>query len=154
MAYNSETTDILNDLIKINNDRIEGYEKAIKDSQTDTVYDELFNRMIQQSRIIRQELSSEIRRMGGESETDSTTNSGKIYRAWMDVKSAFTGKSEKSALELCEFGEDAAQKAYEEALSSEDIPIETRELLLRQKNELKESHDIIKAERDMYKEIS
>jgi uncharacterized protein (TIGR02284 family) len=154
MAYNSETTDVLNDLIKINNDRIEGYEKAIKDSQTDTVYDELFNRMIQQSSIIRQELSNEIRRMGGESETDGTTNSGKIYRAWMDVKSAFTGKSEKSALELCEFGEDAAQKAYEEALSSEDIPIETRELLLRQKNELKESHDIIKAERDMYKEIS
>ena len=154
MAYNSETTDILNDLIKINNDRIEGYEKAIKDSQTDTVYDELFNRMIQQSSIIRQELSNEIRRMGGESETDGTTNSGKIYRAWMDVKSAFMGKSEKSALELCEFGEDAAQKAYEEALSSEDIPIETRELLLRQKNELKESHDIIKAERDMYKEIS
>jgi uncharacterized protein (TIGR02284 family) len=154
MAYNSETTDVLNDLIKINNERIEGYEKAIKDSQTDTVYDELFNRMIQQSSIIRQELSNEIRRMGGESETDGTTNSGKIYRAWMDVKSAFTGKSEKSALELCEFGEDAAQKAYEEALSSEDIPIETRELLLRQKNELKESHDIIKAERDMYKEIS
>ena len=154
MAYNSETTDVLNDLIKINNDRIEGYEKAIKDSQTDTVYDELFNRMIQQSSIIRQELSNEIRRMGGESETDGTTNSGKIYRAWMDVKSAFTGKSEKSALELCEFGEDATQKAYEEALSSEDIPIETRELLLRQKNELKESHDIIKAERDMYKEIS
>jgi uncharacterized protein (TIGR02284 family) len=92
--------------------------------------------------------------MGGESETDSTTNSGKIYRTWMDVKSAFTGKSEKSALELCEFGEDAAQKAYEEALSSEDISNETRELLSRQKNELKESHDIIKAERDMYKEIS
>lgn len=154
MAYNSETTDVLNDLIKINNDRIEGYEKAIKDSQPDTNYDELFNRMIQQSSIIRQELSNEIRRLGGESETDGTTNSGKIYRTWMDVKSAFTGKSEKSALELCEFGEDAAQKAYEEALSSEDISNETRELLLRQKNELKESHDIIKAERDMYKEIS
>jgi uncharacterized protein (TIGR02284 family) len=154
MAYNSETTDVLNDLIKINNDRIEGYEKAIKDSQPDTNYDELFNRMIQQSRIIRQELSNEIRRMDGESETDGTTNSGKIYRTWMDVKSAFTGKSEKSALELCEFGEDAAQKAYEEALSSEDISNETRELLSRQKNELKESHDIIKAERDMYKEIS
>ena len=154
MAYNSETTDVLNDLIKINNDRIEGYEKAIKDSQPDTNYDELFNRMIQQSSIIRQELSNEIRRMGGESATDGTTNSGKIYRTWMDVKSAFTGKSEKSALELCEFGEDAAQKAYEEALSSEDISNETRELLSRQKNELKESHDIIKAERDMYKEIS
>jgi uncharacterized protein (TIGR02284 family) len=154
MAYNSETTDVLNDLIKINNDRIEGYEKAIKDSKTGTVYDELFNRMIQQSSIIRQELSNEIRRLGGESEMDGTTNSGKIYRTWMDVKSAFTGKSEKSTLELCEFGEDAAQKAYEEALSSEDISNETRELLSSQKNELKESHDIIKAERDMYKEIS
>lgn len=154
MAYNNETADVLNDLIKINNDRIEGYEKAIKDSQPNTNYDELFNRMIQQSSVIRQELLNELMRIGGESETDSTTNSGKIYRAWMDVKSAFTGKSEKSALELCEFGEDAAQKAYKEALSSEDISSETRELLLRQKAELKESHDIIKAERDMYKVTS
>ncbi|MEO5649496.1 MAG: PA2169 family four-helix-bundle protein [Ginsengibacter sp.] len=151
MAYNEKTIDILNDLVKINNDRIEGYEKAIKNSIHDSHYDELFNSMIQQSNDIRQELSREIQRIGGEPEIDSTTNSGKIYRTWMDVKAAFTGNSEKSVLELCEFGEDAAQKAYKEALSaSEDIPEEIRELLLRQKNELKESHDMIKEERDRH----
>ena len=36
---------------------------------------------------------------------------GKIYSAWMDVKSAFTCKNRVSILASCEFGEDQAQKA-------------------------------------------
>lgn len=152
MQDNEKVADILNDLIKINNDRIEGYEKAIKDSKGNFNYDTLFNQMIEQSRTIRQELISELRTTGGELETNETTNSGKIYRAWMDVKTAFTGKSEASVLELCEFGEDAAQKAYKEALSdAEDMSADTRQLLMRQKDELKMSHDLIKRERDAQK---
>ena len=70
----------------------------------------------------------------------------------MDVKSAFTGKSDKSALELCEYGEDAAQKAYNEALTADaNLPESVRSLLISQKNELKESHDTIKRQRDMQK---
>ena len=33
MNYNDEVTDTLNDLIQINNDRIEGYEKALEDTE-------------------------------------------------------------------------------------------------------------------------
>ena len=45
--------------------------------------------------------------------------SGKIYRTWMDVKAAFARKERLSVLEACEFGEDAAQRAYEAALASD-----------------------------------
>jgi uncharacterized protein (TIGR02284 family) len=69
----------------------------------------------------------------------------------MDMKSAFAGKSDKSALELCEFGEDAAQKAYASALDSDDLSEDTRSLVQFQKTQLKESHDLIKAQRDMEK---
>ena len=153
---NDGLIDVLNDLIQINNDRIEGYEKAIEDTRSgDSDYESLFNQMIQQSSGYKQELINEVRRIGGDPEWNSTTNSGKIYRMWMDVKSAFTGKTDQSALELCEYGEDAAQKAYNEALNSSDIILDdTRELIRRQKSQLKESHDIIKARRDMEKVIS
>jgi len=72
----------------------------------------------------------------------------------MDIKSTFTGKSETSVLELCEFGEDAAQKAYEEALKSDaEMPPVIRELLVNQKEQLRRSHDIIKNQRDLHASI-
>lgn len=156
MENNEKVVDILEDLIKINNDRIEGYEKAIEDGKSDdsnfgSDYELLFNQMIQQSTDIRQELINEVRRLGGEADWEGTTNSGKIYRVWMDIKSSLSGKKDLTTLELCEYGEDAAQKAYEEALDSdEDMPLETMELISSQKADLKESHDLIKRQRDMH----
>lgn len=152
METNQTAIDALNDLIRINNDRIEGYEKAIKDSGDDKSNESLFNRMIDQSNSLRQQLMTEVMNIGGEAEKSETTNSGKIYRVWMDIKSAVAGKSELSVLELCEYGEDAAQKAYKEALAEADkMTDSTRELIVRQKAELKESHDLVKAKRDMHK---
>ena len=152
MENNEKVIDVLNDLVQINNDRIRGYEKAIEDTKSeDSEYDTLFEEMINQSNQYKHELIREINVLGGDADKNSTTNSGKIYRAWMDVKSAFQGKTEKSALELCEFGEDAAQKAYADALSTDDLPASTRQLLLSEKSKLKESHDIIKRNRDLQK---
>ncbi|MEO8721092.1 MAG: PA2169 family four-helix-bundle protein [Ginsengibacter sp.] len=152
MENNENAIDALNDLVQINNDRIKGYKKAIEDTQEeDQDYDSLFENMIEQSIEYKHELIEEINQLGGEADEDETTNSGKVYRAWMDVKSAFQGHSKKSALELCEFGEDAAQKAYEDALSTDDLPISSRQLLTSQKSKLKESHDIIKQQRDLQK---
>ena len=152
MENNENTIDVLNDLVKINNDRITGYEKAIEDSKSDTHdYHSLFNEMIQQSKRYKDQLINEITALGGKADYDSTTNSGKIYRGWMDVKSTFQGNTDKSALELSEFGEDAAQKAYKEALSEDDLPQSVRQMLENQKMQLKQSHDTIKMERDKQK---
>ena len=150
MKDNQKAIDALNDLIKINNDRIEGYEKAIKESASDVNNDSLFDRMIKQSTTIRRELMDELMRIGGESVKGETTNSGKLYRMWMDVKSTFEWDSKTSVLELCEFGEEAAQNSYKESLASADEMADgTRELIMAQKKRLKESHDLIKTKRDM-----
>ena len=150
MENNEKVIDVLNDLVQINNDRIRGYEKAIEDSKNEDMdLESLFNQMISQSAQNKRQLINEINSLGGNADKGSTTNSGKIYRAWMDVKSAFQGHSQKSALELCEFGEDAAQKAYKDALSTDNLPPSTRQLLLTQKGQLNESHDIIKRKRDL-----
>jgi len=148
METNENAIDVLNDLLEINNDRIVGYERAIEETEMeDSDLKSIFAQMATESRQYKQELTAEILKLGGKTET-GTTASGKIYRAWMDVKATFTGNSRKSVLENCEFGEDAAQKAYRTALGDDDFPSTSRELVMRQQQALKISHDKIKMLRD------
>lgn len=144
-TVNPET---LNDLVQINNDRVAGYEKAIEELQAeDSDLKSLFIRMIRESHRYKQELASAIQGTGTELET-GTTASGKIYRAWMDVKAVFTGHDRKTILNNCEAGEDAAQRAYKSALDEEGLSAANRELISNQKAELRKSHDEIKSLRD------
>ncbi|MCW3108895.1 MAG: NAD-dependent aldehyde dehydrogenase [Segetibacter sp.] len=154
MESTQKTIEILNDLIEINNDRITGYERAIEElSQKDADMKIIFATMIDQSREARNALGKEVQVLGADMET-GTTNSGKIYRAWMDVKAVFTGHDRKTVLNNCEFGEDAAQKAYDAALLFEELPAYLREMVSKQKHILKSSHDEIKALRDQEKSSS
>lgn len=140
--------EILNDLIEINNDRVVGYQKAIDElKDEDADLKSVFVEMIGQSHKHKAALAQEIQVLGGDAET-GTTNSGKIYRAWMDVKAIFTGHDRHTVLNNCEFGEDAAQKAYKMALESEDLSADLRSTITAQKADLRTSHDKIKAMRD------
>lgn len=150
MATYEKATEVLNDLVKINNDRVEGYEKAIIQTN-DADLKALFTQMADESRKYVMELNQQLSSWGEDIQTE-TTASGKIYRTWMDVKRTFTGNDRHAILASCEYGEDAAQRAYQEALSTEDpLPNELRELITRQKASLKRSHDIIKQQRDLEK---
>ena len=155
MSINEKLTEVLNDLIRINNDRTTGYEKASEEAKSiDVDLQATFNKMANHSRKYAAELTNEVKRLGGEPST-GTTNSGKIFRAWMDVKATFTGKDRQAILESCEFGEDAAQKAYRDALASDaEISAETRQLITDQQASLKTSHDIIKKYRDAQKAVN
>jgi len=151
MEQNKELIEVLNDLIRINNDRTAGYTRAAEDTKiVDVDLRTIFERMADESRQYAIELTSQVGRLGGEPAT-GTTASGKIYRAWMNVKDMFTGKDRHSLLASCEYGEDAAQRAYEDALAS-DAPLSTdiRQLITSQKASLRNSHDMIKRYRDMH----
>src|SRR6202000_2030356 len=108
METREELNDVLNDLVKINNDRIVGYEKAINEAgENDLSFKGLFEDMIAESRQYKEELSAEITRNGGEIEDDTTT-SGKIYQSWMDVKNTFTDIDKETVLDSCHFIEHSA----------------------------------------------
>lgn len=149
MNINEKTAEVLNDLVRINNDRIEGYTKAENETKAgDADLQSLFRQMAAESRSYVNDLSKYISATGNNI-TDDTTVRGKIYRAWMDVKATFSGKDRKAILASCEYGEDAAQKAYDAALSSDaELPTEVRQLIMDQKQSLKKSHDQVKALRD------
>ena len=109
MQNTKETIEVLNDLIQINNDRITGYEKAIRETKAeDEDLKILFATMIAESHRNKIALATEVQTMGAEVE-NGTTTSGKIYRAWMDVKAVFTGHDRHTVLANCEAGEDAAK---------------------------------------------
>lgn len=148
MENNTVNTEVLNDLIQINNDRVTGYEKALEElSAEDSDLKSQFAEMIRQSNQHKSDLIREVQVLGAEVETGTTT-SGKIYRTWMDVKAMFTGHDRQTVLNNCEFGEDAAQKAYKMALETEGLSANLRSLITDQKTALRASHDKIKALRD------
>ncbi len=148
METNERIAETINDLVEINNDRIVGYEKAAKETKTeDADLCTLFNDMADESRQYLNELK-EVVRQAGEEPAKDTTQRGKIYRVWMDMKAAITGHNRKSILDSCEYGEDAAQRAYDRALEDDDLTGQVRNLVTEQKSKLRTSHDRIKRLRD------
>lgn len=153
MGNEKEVIDILNDLMRINSDRAEGYRKAageIKETSNTDIRSLLYQ-MSEESEIYVKDLADAIARLGCGPAGD-TALSGRIYRVWMDVKSAFTGSSVLSVLEFCEAGDYAALRAYREALDEDiDWPEDIYNIVSSQRLLLKVSHDRIKLYRDEYK---
>jgi len=150
MDTNEKLVSELNKLIEINNDRVDGYETAAKETE-DASLKSLFGDFASDSRGFREALSKEVMKLGGTAET-GTSVSGKFYRAWMDVKAAITAKNRKQIVASCEFGEDVAKDSYSDALKS-DTPwtSETRKLVESQRDKIVAAHDRIKELRDTVK---
>src|ERR1700722_18841414 len=147
MEKNGETIEVLNDLIQISNDRIVDYERAIRHTRTeDTDLKILYASMIAEGHRMKIALATEVQALGAEIE-QGTTASGKIYRAWMDVKALFAGDERQTVLTNCESGEQAVQRAYRMALNH-DLPSYIRELLTRQQEALYASMGEIRSMRD------
>ncbi|MGN8070170.1 ferritin-like domain-containing protein [Mucilaginibacter sp. 22184] len=149
METTEKTTDILNDLIEINNDRAAGFEKAAADLNDENIdLKATFDQLAQQSRTNVTELAAAVGRNNGAPET-GTSVSGSLHRAWIDVKALFGGSDRKSILEECERGEDAIKKAYRDALTETELEPEARQLIQTQGQSINASHDTIKGLRDM-----
>ena len=143
-----KTINVLNNLVEINNDRIEGYEKAANETEESDLKS-LFMQFIDTSEHCRSELSSEIIRLGS-NPTEGTKVSGKFFRVWMDVKAALVGHNRKDILDSCKFGEDNAVKTYEEVLNNDLIYLtpEQQKMINAQYELIKANHHEIKTMSD------
>ena len=153
MKKREKVIEILNDLIRIHNDRIEGYEKESHEAQlADADIRSAFYRMATESRAFVNELHAEVLRLGGAPVT-KTTISGKIYLYWLDLQanftSGYTGNDIYGLMSACDAGEAAVQKAYVEALSAgDDLPDNIQLLLERQQFNLRSDREEIQQLRD------
>jgi len=143
-----KTSKQVSDLIIINNDRYEGYKTAAEETK-DADLKAIFAKYSKQSKKFSEELQALIPDTKYSPEPGETKNSGKLYRVFMNVKSAIQGKDRKGVLSSCEFGEDTANQTYDEALENqEEFEKNIIEVIRRQKGELQQAHDKIKAMRD------
>ncbi len=142
---NEKTIEVLNTLITINNDRIEGYETASKETDEQDLKT-LFAKFSSTSQKCNQELISEVNKLGG-TPSEATRMSGKFFRVWMDVKSALTGKNRKVILGSCEYGEDVAKDTYKKALENdlENLNADQQSMIKAQHTLLVTDHDKVKS---------
>ena len=142
-----KTIAALNNLIQINNDRIEGYKTASEETEEfdlKTFFTQLKSTSIQ----INTELRAEVLRLGG-IPTNETKTTGMFFRVWMDVKAALTGKNRTLILESCEYGEDVAKAIYQDILSNQ-----AENLTYEQQSMIKEQHAALVADHDKVKAMS
>ena len=148
---NEKTIAVLNTLITINNDRIEGYEIAAEEAEEQDLKT-LFAHFSSTSKACKQELTNEVSKLGGTA-AEGTLTAGKLHRVWMDVKAAITGKDRKAILNSCEYGEEFAKDTYEKALKNdaENLSAEQQTMIKAQHTLLNADHDKIKSMRDLQK---
>ena len=148
METTQKTTELINDLIEINNDRVAGFEKVLADI-TDENADvkQLFQEYASQSREFSQQLTAIVAANAEEVETGNSV-SGTLHRAWIDVKALFGGSDRKSILAEAERGEDAIKKAYQTTLADGELSADAYQTVSAQATEINAAHDRIKALRD------
>jgi uncharacterized protein (TIGR02284 family) len=97
----------------------------------------------------RDELERMLHEEGDRNAKQSGSMSGTLRRTWGDLK-AHLGGGDHTLLETAEAGEDAAKKAYKEALDK-NLPSPITRLLTSQYAHIASSHDYVKAARDRHK---
>ena len=140
-----KTSVVLNDLIKINNERIICYQQVMDHAANlDSDLKRLFKDIITESYELKDQLISKIKEYNGDT-NDSIGISGLIHKAWLDLRVTFTGNTRNAIMNFCEYNEEVAQHAYKAALNvSAEMNNNIYELIEQQQIALKRTYSSIK----------
>lgn len=142
MLDTDEIRSILNDLVQTCKDGEQGFRDAA-DAVTNTQIRSAFQEFARQRADFAAELQREVSKLGGTPEKSGSV-SGALHRGWMNLKSAITGKDTAAIVAEAERGEDAAVKAYQDALKK-DLPRDLRDSIQRQYNSVQSAHDRVRS---------
>lgn len=143
----TELINVLNDLIRINIERVGELKKRINDLGNNYEYVPLFKRLINQSYQFMEQLVREVNKKGGAAINKISSNSGMVYNSWKELKNWLQQKKDLSILEVVQFDTKAALKVYKEALFAvANIPADTLDLIATQRAQLREGCEKIEAE--------
>lgn len=146
---NKESIDLLNDLIETSKDGQKGFETSAEDLKNPQLKTYFQTRAADCATAVR-ELQAEVRALGGDPEQSSSV-AGTLHRAWVDLKSLVTGKSDEAILNEVERGEDHALADYKKALEKareKALPVNVVTLIQKQLDGAQANHDKVKLLRD------
>jgi uncharacterized protein (TIGR02284 family) len=146
MSHQNEIISTLNGLIETLKDAQEGFKQSaegVDDPELKTVFDKFSH---QRSKYAG-ELQSEVKNLGDPHAENSSSVTGSMHRAWINVKSAITSRDQHAILAEAERGEDAAVSAYTDAMQK-DLPAPIKSIITRQATEVRAAHNQIRSVRD------
>jgi uncharacterized protein (TIGR02284 family) len=149
MAQQKEVISTINGLIETLKDGEKGFKEAA-DAVRDPQLKNLFREYSQQRHRFATELQTKAQSLGEFNPQKSSSTTGAMHRAWINLKSAVTSGDDKAILSECERGEDSAVHEYQEAMQ-DGLSGQLRELVSRQFTEIKSAHDRVKNLRDAAK---
>lgn len=143
----NEITENLQDLLEKNYDAEKGFAKAMENARSENLKKFLRHQAAQRSRFAN-ELTQELRNLN-EEPIESGSVTGDLHRAWIDIKSTFTGNEDEAVLEECIRGEKASAKEYEEKLQRYNFPSQISNVLQRQSSEIHQTLSQVKKLEDL-----
>jgi len=144
----SEVEDTLRSVIESLIDGQEGFQK-IGDNLKDETLKRYFLAESLKRAQFRGDLEEVLHQEGVHDIKEKGSVTGAIHRTWGDIKTKLGG-GDHTLLETAEQGEDAAKKAYADAMEKE-LPLPIRQILATQAAHIQSSHDYVKAARDIRK---
>lgn len=142
------TIDNLKDLVRINIDSAEGFEKAAELVDAPS-YTDLFHDAAGRRRAHAHELR-DLLAMNEEDAADSGSIKAQVHRWWMSLRGKVEQDSVRTMLIEAERGEDVIKGLYEDAIH-ETTGSAVNDVLHRQYREVKETHDRVRDLRDLVK---
>ena len=130
-----EHAEALQGLLQKNYDAEKGFKKAISKTENDSLKEFLKRQAVKHNRFAT-ELDREIRSLN-EHPKEEGSFTGKLSRAWMDIKVAVSGDHDEAILEECVRGEKDSAKEYEEALDENNFAPHLEEVLKKQLSDIK-----------------
>lgn len=139
----------LNILLEVHNNRIQGYETALSESEEAFLEENdlkiLFTEFINNSQECKAVLVQEVINLGG-IPIKGTDTASKFFRLWMDVKYALTCNDRYTILKSCEEGEGIAVQSYSTVLAdnTSDLTPIHKEIIAAQHTLLKHDQNKVK----------
>ena len=138
----TDETTTLNTLISTLIDSINGYRDAAENAQG-SQFQELFRRMADDRSRVAEDLRAEVRRLGGNPPDDGSFL-GATHQRFLDLKAAITGRDDQAIINEVERGEDYLKEKFETALNSDELPVESRSVVERAYQSVREGHDRVR----------
>ncbi|MUH37123.1 PA2169 family four-helix-bundle protein [Zobellia amurskyensis] len=142
-----EIEDSINDIIQKNEDAIKGYEKAAENSEEIGLKSYFQNKSMERRNFLI-ELKASAPALKTRNDVDGSV-SGAVHRAWMDVKTFFSGDNDEAMLEEAIRGDKAAIEEYNEVLGDTHLPLEAAVVIRKQRDWLMNDLKTIKTLEDV-----
>ena len=139
MTDTSHDIRTLNGLIATTIDSVDGYRTSAQDVENPR-FAELFTARASERSSVAEQLRAEVKRLGGNPEDDGTILAAG-HRAFVNLKSAVTGRDDQAIVNEVERGEDHIKAKYEEALKDDNLSPQSRTLVETAFGSVKAGHD-------------